>query len=531
MKVRYIFSTVVLALCLFASCYEDKGNYDYMVMNDINVEAPMDQDEFALGDVVKVNPELTFATGVENTDLAYKWTFDGHDISNEKNLVWTADTIATYAELQLAVLDKKTGVTYFASNLISIVSPYVREGWLVLSEKDNASMLTYMRRKTVDGKLTYDVTRDIYKLINKESLGGKPSFMSVHFVSRWDSEDNTSWVWLVQKGGLGCVDISGSSYQYQGKLDQMFLEKEYPKGFYPKYVVDMFLLTLTVGEDGTIYSRVKENELLFNSGYFLNRPLTFKGNNIDGSQLVIAPFYEHGGMLLYDKNSSNYLHVCDYKSWNGKVYSGQVLPLTVDEKEYQKLPNFARLDNMKDYKVHFTGAYKTDDWYGNMCYMSILEKNGTFYLQNFAVESFGNNSMTVVGASPISQDQVPFGSIISGTSKNVFTLCRYQDESPFLLLSRDNDLYLYYLKGEVLVKYASFDAPVTSLDAENAWSRHLGVGLENGEFYVLNLDVSVVEEVIKTGDSKDKILFQDKDYGNIIQVRYKNQNGNDWADF
>ena len=84
----------------------------------------------------------------------------------------------------------------------------------------------------------------------------------------------------------------------------MFLSKSYPEGFVPVGVIDMQFLTMAIGEDGTIYTRVKDSNLLFNSSNFLDRPLTSDEEGkvkVDGSMIAYAPFDEHGGMVLYDK--------------------------------------------------------------------------------------------------------------------------------------------------------------------------------------------------------------------------------------
>ena len=151
-------------------------------------------------------------------------------------------------------------------------------------------------------------------------------------------------------GSEMCIRDRGSSYKQEGILSQMFLSKSYPEGFVPVGVIDMQFLTMAIGEDGIIYTRVKDSNLLFNSSNFLDRPLTSDEEGkikVDGSMIAYAPFDEHGGMVLYDKNSSQYLHIADYKSWQGYNYSGKVLPLKVEEYEYG--PSDARLDNMKDY--------------------------------------------------------------------------------------------------------------------------------------------------------------------------------------
>lgn len=499
MKIKILF--VVMFLLIITSCYEDKGNYDYREMNDIEISVETESSSYA----------------------------------DTRDLEWVADTIASTKELRLAVMDNNTGVTYFGSTYISVSSAYASNGWVVLSEKEGISTLAFLREQTEEGILKPVVTRDIYQMINGVPMGTQPVSMYPHWTERWDGEDKTSWLWVAQKGGQGAVDISGSSYKQEGILSQMFLSKSYPEGFVPVGVIDMQFLTMAIGEDGTIYTRVKDSNLLFNSSNFLDRPLTSDEEGkvkVDGSMIAYAPFDEHGGMVLYDKNSSQYLHIADYKSWQGYNYSGKVLPLKVEEYEYG--PSDARLDNMKDYSVYFVGASLVD--WGDVSYMSIIkDKAGRFYIQKFTVEAYGGgSSVTKVGASFTSQSEIEgLSSVIDGTSKNCFYLCRNQDKAPYLFISKGETLYFYYTDGNKIYTCAQFDSPITSIDAECFNNKYIIVGLENGDVYILKGDddnsdytlkkyVIQQNKVIQVNDAENKfVLFHEKDFGRIIQVRYK----------
>lgn len=111
MKIKILF--VVMFLLIITSCYEDKGNYDYREMNDIEISVETESSSYALGDKVTSKPKLVFTLGKESSDLSYEWTFDGHVIADTRDLEWVADTIASTKELRLAVMDNNTGVTYF----------------------------------------------------------------------------------------------------------------------------------------------------------------------------------------------------------------------------------------------------------------------------------------------------------------------------------------------------------------------------------------------------------------------------------
>lgn len=551
MKVKIALFTI-LSLWGLVSCYEDKGNYDYREMNDIEVSVSTENTSYLLGDEVISKPELTFALGHESEDLAYEWTYDGHPIAYTRDLNWVADTIAQNKELRLAVLDKSTGVTYFGSTTISISSAYKGDGWIVLSEKDGKSMLTFMRRATENGALKPVVTRDIYRMINGEELGGKPLSVCPHWTDRWDGEDpEISWLWVAQEGGLGAVDVSGSSYQREGLLSEMFLEG-YPGGFVPQSVIDMQALTLAIGTDGTVYTRVKENNLLFNTSRFLNTPLTSDGKGerkVDGSMIAYAPFAAQGGMLLYDKNSSQFLHVTD-KMYNGEIFnSGKVLPLNVSEDTYISHPDYARLNNMEGYTVHFVGAYKSDMYWGQMPYITVIENDATheFYIQRFVVNGFtGSFSTTSLGTSYDAQTAAPeLAQVIDGTSELHYSLFRYQESAwQYLFIGKGNDLWLYYLKENRLFKCATFASPITSVDTEYYNNQYLIVGLESGDVFILKgytsdtSDENTIDRVVInqgqtlqiTEADGEIVLWHEKELGQIKQVRYKPNTGNGWDD-
>lgn len=549
MKIKIVW--IVMLLLGATSCYEDKGNYDYKDMNDINVSVSTESSSYALGEKVISKPELTFTFGRESSELAYEWTYDGHVIAHTKDLEWVADTIAKNKDLRLAVMDKATGISYFGRTSLSISSPYVKDGWIILSEKDGQSTLTFMRNKKEEGILKPVVTRDIYQLINKEPLGSQPISVYPHWVEQYTGEDpNISWLWVAQKGGQGAVDVSGSSYQREGALSQMFLNA-YPKDLVPQAVIDLQCLTMAVGEDGTVYTRVKENNLLFNTSRFIDSPLMSDAEGkkkVDGSMIAYAPFAPHGGLLLYDKNSSQYLHVTDKLSSNGAFNSGKTLTLNVDEKTYQDHPTYARLDNMKDYKVHYVGAGRHSQYGDKRVCFSVIEKDNQLYLQKFIVNDFsGSASVTKLATTYESQQKAPAGlrQVIDGTSKNYFSLFRYQNTWEYLLISKGNDLYLYFLKDNTLYKCATFPSPITSVDSEYYNNQYIMVGLESGDAFIMKgytydttdentIDKYVINQgqtIQVTGVDGKFVLYHEKDLGRIVQARYKPDYGNGWNDF
>lgn len=552
MNMKYIFMIVVFT-CLLSSCYEDKGNYDYQQMNDItiNLSLPDGKTKYSLGDVLEISPELAFAKGFESENLTYSWTFDRKEISTDRNLKWLIDEEGENSHIRLAVKDENTGVTYFESVLVSVTSRYAENGWVVLSKnEDGTSMLTYLEQTTKEvenenkeKEKVYDciVAKNIYGSMNGGgSLGGQPVSLTQHFVSFWSSdgpEDLTSWLWLVQKGGEGCIDISGSSYQIQGSLPAMFVNGGYPQGFEPQRVYDMMCYTMAIGEDGTIYTRIKDSYTLFNSSYFVNDvPLSYEQQPVDGTMMArTMDFYDRGGALFYDKNSKRYFHIGDYailsfQSSTGTYvllkYSGKLMLPIVDDKIYESDRNLARLDDMSGYNIYYLGAYADNK------YKSVIEKGGEIYIQDFKVNQFsGKNTVTV--ADYTQKRATELDPLIKGGVKNVYSLCYQQNTRPYLLIGHGKTLYLYKFdapEGSRLIEYQSFDSEITGIDVYNIiTSGHAGVGLANGEFYVLSLAKDVIQKIIDgTAKTEDKVLFKQDGLGTIVEVIFKYKQALNW---
>ena len=85
----------------------------------------------------------------------------------------------------------------------------------------------------------------------------------------------------------------------------------------------------------------------------------------------------------------------------------------------------------------------------------------------------------------------------------------------------DNILYMLDKDTRMISEYFKFDAPITAMDAENMpQNQYVAVGLENGEFHVVNIVNA------KNRPAKDRIMCSSKErFGKIIQISWKIGNG------
>ena len=90
----------------------------------------------------------------------------------------------------------------------------------------------------------------------------------------------------------------------------------------------------------------------------------------------------------------------------------------------------------------------------------------------------------------------------------------------YTFIASGNDLYMFDRTAKSVKKYLSFDAPVTAMCGEWFNSNYMGLGLENGKFYLLPMQNA------KNLDDSAKILWESPDdFGRIVSVRTKEANG------
>ena len=527
MKIRYILLLIITVLGV-SSCYDDKGNYSYDPKNDIKITFDASYFEAILGEKIKLTPRLTFAIDSNDVDLSYKWTFLGKEISDQRNLEWVVDTVTSNHNVYLNVTDNRTGVTFSGGISAMLSSAYAKEAWVVLAKQNGKSVLSYIRETQEDdgseyGKFTYTDIPDIYQLVNGEELGTDPVRVLEHFAAR----GGIGHFWVLQNGGQGCVDLSGEDFTKDILLNDIFLDGNLPVDFKPIDMIDMKWLTCVVNHDGKVYTRKKLTNQLYYSGYFIDRPLEFENEEVDGSRMVLAPFSDLNYTVMYDKVHNRFLAIADLK----KETAGKVVKFTVDESGYA--PDFARLDNLGNMEVLHTGYYEVKEGEsGDQGYYSILRDRttGNYYTHDFRVNAMSESSNP--SAFPVLQCQIDLNQVINGTSKNVFNVLRswvYGDDfgTPYVLISKDNELWLYDRDAKMPVeKYYEFPQGqiITAIDSESVGSRRVAIGMQSGEFYVLDLTRKAVN------GQKEKLIYASThNFGEIVHIRYKVCSGNGWG--
>ena len=152
MKKITVYILLLLLLSSICSCLDDKNNYDYTPINELKGTISNIEKNYSVGideDLV-ITPTFEFTIDKTDPDVSYEWRLDG-ELLNVKAPSYTFNShkIGLF-ELTFSVIDNKTGVKYSASTDILVRSPYQR-GWVVLSDVDGKSTLSFIKIKTLYG--------------------------------------------------------------------------------------------------------------------------------------------------------------------------------------------------------------------------------------------------------------------------------------------------------------------------------------------------------------------------------------------
>lgn len=182
---------IILSLFLFIACNDDKGNYDYNVINEVLVKMDEEYGIRLQDTVFEIAPKLSQSLMQNEENLEFIWIHslvntniendDKRDtISYEKSIKWRIDPNEKdlkYAHyFRFIVKDKTTGVDYRYNTTLKIVKPY-HGAWMVLHQQEGVTKLGSV--EYIGNKM--DVCDDAYFRETGKHLQGKPLCLGVNY--------------------------------------------------------------------------------------------------------------------------------------------------------------------------------------------------------------------------------------------------------------------------------------------------------------------------------------------------------------
>ena len=167
------FAMLITIMVFLYSCSEDKGNYDYIELNDVEISGIDENYTVEQFSTLSISPNLTFNLDENEDMLEYLWYIypskrlnSADTLSFERNLNVKVESVPETYIAVYKVTNKETGVFYSTDFEIQI-NGVLTNGLFVLSEINNNANISMINE---NGK----VYQDIYFSVNGESAGTNP---------------------------------------------------------------------------------------------------------------------------------------------------------------------------------------------------------------------------------------------------------------------------------------------------------------------------------------------------------------------
>lgn len=528
---------ILLYLCVaavLAGCYEDKGNYSY---TDIP-KYVIDESSFgggstlslAQGDTLTLSPVILSEQGDTLRDIAnveYSWSIDyAQVVSRERDLTYVCDSLMSNALLVFDIHDLVNDLHYAQTVYVSVREKYSGAGFYILGEKDGHTCLSailsssFLGDKVDIANSTIRTVVGVYHAENDEYLPDDPIRLHEH---NWYG--GGPQVMVITPTEL--VDVESSTFVKDMTGSEM-IDGGWPAGMRAANVMYMGWTDVLEDEEGQIYTRIKSTKELPNSEYFYPVPCKCEGEDepLTDTHIIVSKL---GGnfCLLHDDKHKRLLHVSDIKSDSkGECTLGRISAL----RHFEGPAGFVPLDNYEGYNLVHCGYHDQYQYGGTgYSYVFIFEKDGQYTVQTCRIWQDNYNSSTLMvdnmAVLSASEDGSHVNLIddIMRADSYVYTLpytTQASNPGAYTFIASGNDLYMLDRTAKSVKKYLSFDAPVTAMCGEWFNSNYMGLGLENGKFYLLPMQNA------KNLDDSAKILWESPDdFGRIVSVRTKEANG------
>ena len=506
MKIRIILYAL-LGVWLFASCFDDEGNYNYV--KDRGVWGDLGVISTYIGEEIEIAPEMYYGELRDTMDVSFVWFVKDTVVSTDRTLHFKGEKSETI-NCYLYVTDNGTGIasaTYFQ---IKVLSPFAT-GWSVLYQKDGKSEIGHvsmLEKEVGEGvvEIEYRVYEDLYKQQNGGTeLGSQP----VKFVEHYSLAETPSEVLVIQKGGQGNVELDGNSFQRVLNTYQEFIGEQLPTSFNPTDYVYLSYLHFIRNGDGNLYSRLVSNPRDgFHVAQFNNNPVYIAGGmRVD--QVFPSAYYTTDMVILYDGLNKRLLPFGSY----GATTTGNIGELVFTG----KYPDgYTPLNDMGDMEVIY-GASCNDFYsvYGNECdYSMILRdpQSGKCYYQTFHV-LYKKPNFTVTLPETDACIEFAGGNLL--TENTLFWLLKQRAYLFFTAGTNNDKLYYYDTKKKTVHLYKDFEGAEIAAIHPNKGYTQLGVGLKNGTFMLFDItDATFIS-------GQPELIYSKSGFGEVVDVIYR----------
>lgn len=258
------FALLIIACCI-ASCFKDKGNYNFRPINEVTIKGVDTTNGYVayFGQSLAISPNIEGSLDKGDATYSYEWSYE----TSSKQVVVLADTKALNTKVNLLpgnytifyrVTDLASGVQYRVSAPL-LISSEVYEGYLVLNDvggKSRLDMLSY-KKENADFTQYTDVLARMGSTLPEQ---GKPLMVfSMHAVSTSNTDPKLFRIYLSTASGTNTIDsetfgyseTNNIRYEMLGDVPQQFKVENFVGSYQANTLPTMYIY----GDNGVFIRR------------------------------------------------------------------------------------------------------------------------------------------------------------------------------------------------------------------------------------------------------------------------------------
>ena len=296
---RYV---LVLAVCaLGVACSQDKGNYDYVELNEPKVSGLQDMSVLTFAHL-RIEPVLEGGE-FPDSEYSFKWkVLDNVELAepvviSESRILDYEVTLAPGSYTLFLVITEKATDLYWQFESQLNVSSSLSEGWMVLCSDQGRARLDFV--SSVTGETYRDVLRD----------NGMPQMNGPRRI-QWlsDKTDAASPYYLLTDDGA--TRLGRDAFEWKPEYDFSY-EVAVPEKLAPHSIVSSGFGKMIVSGDKAHYCEIMGIDGLYGSAVNKSFAVSpYVGANVLASQVYAAVY------LLYDTDNRRMMAYCPLLATN-----------------------------------------------------------------------------------------------------------------------------------------------------------------------------------------------------------------------
>ena len=491
---------LISLLWILQACYRDKGNYNLVDYNQTTITSNSKR-TVILGDTLNLSTVIKWKyPDRDTTDFRYEWRLEDSLISTDRDLKYVPSKTGLKM-YHFYVIENSTNIASRFSWQISCNSPY-KAGWLILTENNGSSELTYIRRdqkRDANNQIVYNYVlyKDFYsKSFPSNPLGNGPKKLVVKIFP----DNNSDQILVLQN--QESVFLNGGDMSKLINLSEDFPVGTIPAGAKVVDYIDGGSANFALVDNGSVYWKRNAKTMGgMHDELFIKEPMYFEGGGANISLFVNSQIFNSSFLFMYDKDKKRFVSV--YTTTGSNDYVGNKMYINNNP---APPANFVDLNNMNGYKILYTADYANSAYYMNIIKQ---ESTGNYYYQTYRTAQ----KLLALDVSQHYQELFAGNGLISDNSVFYRTY-----SSSYLYFAEGSKLYFYDVNTKRVKLYKDFGSGTIKRISGDAVDTELGVLLDNGSFYICSLKNNILGEA---NPGETGVLFEVKGLGTVVDMQWK----------